>query len=323
MKTGPTAKIQDYVDEHARGATVGIGQEHTYYFVFVRKGKGEGELDIENPTYIVDFDRSGGGKLGLKLDVNLSTRSLFIKEVVGGLSATWNQTCGDPSVLIRSGDRIVRINAVEGDATAMMEEAKKTVPMQLEITRQTAMPVLPGLQLTLRQPFSHLEVGQEGTVTRVDEEGEALIKLKGIGNQWVCKQDFDKFIFEDSERYYFKRFSDFRNLYTALKKKLDEDPDNARIKNLPELPKEERFGFRRQMSSLGMSSFMKARREGLQKYIDVVMSQLHKLEDDAILSDFFGDDAVPDVDERVKEALWTKLDLLVEKHGPTNSAELD
>merc|ERR1719189_727534 len=64
--------------------------------------------------YEIKLDRSKGTRLGFKLDVQVATRSLFIKEVVGGLAFTWNTAHQDQKV--RPGDRIVRVNKADGDA---------------------------------------------------------------------------------------------------------------------------------------------------------------------------------------------------------------
>jgi len=320
MATGPVAKIVDQIEEHSRACSVGPCNEHTFYLVYVRKGKGEAQVEVENPSYEITFDRSSGNRLGLKLDIQVSTRSMYIKEVVGGLAAVHNNS--DAVQKVRPGDRIVRVNDVEGDAHALMEECKKCMPLRVELHRQTAVPITAGLRVTVKQPFAHLQVGCEGSVTKVDEEGEALMKFNGIGSQWVCKQDFDKFMFEDSERWYLKRYFDFRNLYAALKHKIESDPTSSVIKDLPELPKEERFGFRRQMSSLGLSGFMAARREGLQKYIDEVMSHLKMLEDEALVAAFFGSNPLPaELDQKSQDILNARLNTLIAKHSAAKEEE--
>jgi len=320
MTTGPTAQILDSIEEHNRACSIGICHEHTFYFVHVRKGKGEAEIDIENPMYEIKLDRSKGTRLGFKLDVQVATRSLFIKEVVGGLAFTWNSAHQDQKV--RPGDRIVRVNKTEGDAHALMDECKKCQVLELELHRGTAVPIAGGLSVTVKRPFGNFQAGQTGSVTKVDEDGDALMKIQGIGSQWVCKQDYDKFIFEDSERFYLKRYCDFRELYTGLKAKIDEGTAEA-VKNLPEIPAEERFGFRRSLSSLGMSSFMQVRREGLQKYIDLVLAQTPKLEAEPLVADFFGAQAIPEVGAATKDILKQRLDMLVAKHRSLEEAKVN
>merc|ERR1719343_706109 len=183
---GPRAQILDSIEEHSRAHNVGASHEHTYYFVHVRMGKGEGEVEVENPMYTITVDRSKGTRLGLKLDVQVATRSLFIKEVVGGLAFAWNAGHADQKV--RPGDRVVRVNKAEGDAHAMMDECKKCQKLELELHRGTAVPIAAGLSVTVKRPFGNFQVGLEGNVTKVDEEGDALMKISGVGNQWVCKQ---------------------------------------------------------------------------------------------------------------------------------------
>jgi len=306
MSAGPSANILDSIEEHK-----GISNEHTFYFVHVKRSKGEAEVEIENPQYIVKLDRSKGTRLGFKLDVQVATRSLFIKEVVGGLAFTWNT--GHPDQKVRPGDRIVRVNKSEGDAHALMDECKKCQVLELELHRGTAVPIAQGLSVNVKQPFGNFNVGQAGSVIKVDDDGDALLKIQGIGSQWVCKQDYDKFTFEDTERFYLKRYSDFRELYNGLKEKIEAGTAEL-VKTLPEIPAEERFGFRRSLSSLGMSSFMQVRREGLQTYIDAVLAQTPTLKAEPLVADFFGAETVPEVGAASKDVLRQRLELLVSKH---------
>jgi len=315
----PRALILDSIEEHHRAYSIGISHEHTFYLIHVKKGKGEGEVEIENPVYFATLDRSKGTRLGLKLDVQVATRSLFIKEVVGGLAFSWNTGHHDQKV--RPGDRIIRVNKTEGDAHAMMDECKKCQVLELELHRGTAVPITAGLSVTVKRAWGNFEPGQTGTVTKVDDEGDCLMKITGTGNQWVCKQDYDKFTFEDTERFYLKRYGDFRELYTKLKEKMDSE--GSIIKNLPDIPQEERFGFRRSLSSLGMSSFMTVRREGLQKYLDMVLSQLPTLESEQLVGEFFGAYPVPEVSTAMKDILKQRLEGLINKHRSLEQAKLD
>jgi len=314
----PEAQILDSIEEHNRAYSL-AHHEHTFYFIHVRKGKGEGEVEIENPVYFATLDRSKGTRLGLKLDVQVATRSLFIKEVVGGLAFSWNTGHHDQKV--RPGDRIIRVNKTEGDAHAMMDECKKCQVLELELHRGTAVPITPGLSVTVKRDFGNFEAGQIGNVTKVDDEGDCLMKIIGQGNQWVCKQDYDKFTFEDSERFYLKRYCDFRELYVKLKEKME--TEGSVLKTLPDIPKEERFGFRRSLSSLGMSSFMTVRRDGLQKYLELVLSQLTKLEAEPLVSEFFGAYSVPDVSTATKDILKQRLEGLINKHRSLEQLKAD
>jgi len=305
-KKGPTALIIDTIEEQSRG----MGPDHTFYFVCVTKGKEESKVEIENPEYTIMLDRSKGTRLGLKLDVQVSTRSLYIKEVVGGLAFAWNSTHLDEKV--RPGDRIIRINKVEGDAHGLMDECKKTQALEIELRRGSAVPIAPGLHAIVKKSFGNLDVEQEGDVIKVDEDGDALMKIQGLGSQWVSKQDYDKFIFEDTDRFYLKRYTDFKELYVALKAKAD--AGTGKVTNVPGIPDDERFGFRRTMSSIGMSSFMQKRREGLQAYVDNILSQVDLLESEPLLADFFGADPLPQVASATKDLLKQRLEMMVAKH---------
>jgi len=317
---GPTAKILDSIEETKGSYSMGIGQENTFYLVHVRKGKGEAEVEIENPMYIVKLDRTKGTRLGFKLDVQVATRSLFIKEVVGGLAFTWNT--GHQDQKVRPGDRIVRVNKTEGDAHALMDECKKCQMLELELHRGTAVHIAAGLSVTVKQRFGNFQAEQTGSVTKVDEEGDALMHITGTGSQWVCKQDYDKFVFEDSERFYLKRYSDFRELYAALKGKI-EDGTAEVVTDLPDLPAEERFGFRRSLSNLGMGSFLQVRRDGLQQYLDLILAQVPKLEAEPMVGEFFGAQPIPEVGAATKDILKQRLDMLVAKHRSLEEAKVN
>lgn len=307
--TGPTATIIDSIEEHNRACSIGICHEHTFYFMHVKKGKGEAKVDIENPEYTVVLDRSKGTRLGLKLDVQVSNRSLFIKEVVGGLAFTWNTTHTDQK--IRPGDRIVRVNKVENDAHALMEQCKTTQALEIELRRGSAVPIAAGLHATVATAFANMEEGAEADVVKIDEDGDALMKFDH-GNQWVSRQDYGNFTFEDTDRFYFKRYVDFKDLYAALKEKSDNG--QTVIKNLPEIPQEERFGFRRTMSNIGVGSFMQKRRDGLQAYINDTLSQVPLLENEPLLAEFFGASSLPNVPAATKDILKQRLEMMVAKY---------
>jgi len=259
-------------------------------------------------------DRSKGTRLGLKLDLQVSTKSLFIKEVLGGLAFAWNST--HPDSKIRPGDRIIRVNKAQGDAHSLFDECKKSEPLELELRRGSAVPIAVGLHSIVKTGFANLEEGQEGDVVKVDEDGDSLMKFIGGSCdgkcQWVCRQDYDKFIFEDSDRYYLKRYSDFKELHTNLKTKVD--AGSSPIKQLPSMPDDERFGFRRTMSSMGMGSFNLKRKEGLQTAVDMLLKQLPLLESEPALAQFFGQSPLPDVSATTKELLKERLAGLIAKH---------
>jgi len=286
--------------------------ENTFYFVHMHKAKHDAELEIENPVYHATLDRSKGTRLGLKLDVQVANRCLFIKEVAGGLAKIHNSRSPDAKIL--PGDRIVAVNGIEDDAHAMLEESKKQVSLEFELNRGMAIPIVTGLGVIVKQAFGNLEIGQKGNVSKVDDEGDAQMQLRGVGKQWIPKQDYDKFIFEDCDRYYLKRFSDFKELYASLKAKLADSLQSTPIKNLPNFPTEENFGFRRQLSNLGMSSFMDQRREGLQKLLADLLSQVGRLEEEPLLAEFFGAKPVPNVGTMKEDILKQKMEQLVLKH---------
>jgi len=284
--------------------------DDTYYFIHVHKAKGTAEMKIENPMYVLKLDRSQGVRLGLKLDVQVATRCLFIKEVVGGLAMEHNKK--DTDMKIRPGDRITRVNKVENDAQLMLEECTKTHSLELELHRGSAVPIVVGLNATVKTAFCDFMEGSEGSVTKVDEEGDALVKLQGKVQQWVVKEDYEKFKFEDIDRYYLKRFTDLKDFYFALKAKVDAKA--SKITKMEPFPPEETFGFRRQLAAFGMSSFVSDRLTGLQKCLTVIFAQVNKLEEEPLLAEFFGQGTLPKLGTKQEDPLKHKLDMLVQKH---------
>jgi len=297
-------------DDKKSSASILESIDDAFYFIHVQKAKGEVEMKIENPMYVVSMDRTDGVRLGLKLDVQVATRCLFIKEVLGGLAMQHNESASE--LKVKPGDRIVRVNSVENDAHLMLEECKKRQTLELELHRGSAVPIMAGLSATVKTAFGHFAEGSEGSVTKVDDDGDALVKLQGAVHQWVCKQDYDKFTFEDADRYYLKRFQDFKEFYLALKPKVD--AGSTPIKTLPEFPHDEHFGFRRHLSAFGMSSFMADRKVALQKCLNAILAQVQKLEDEPLLNEFFGGSPLPKVGEEKEDALKEKLEILVLKH---------
>lgn len=306
---GPVARICDSMEQHNRACSIGICHEHTFYFIHVRKGKNEAEVDIQDPMFTVQMDRSSGLRLGLKLDVQVSNRCMYIKEVIGGLALAWNQQ--NSSNKVKPGDRIVRVNSVSGNARALMEECKKCQALEIELFRGTAIPITPGLHVTVKTRFANLQTGLEGHVLKVDEDGDALMLINGIGSQWVNKKDYDKMTFEDTERFYLKRYCDFRDLDTALRAKLA--VGDTRVKSLADMPGEERFGFRRQVANWGLGAFMMQRMDGLQRYLEVLLAQVTRLDLEPCIADFFGASRVPQVDAATRDILQQRLDKLIAK----------
>jgi len=322
---GPFVQIIESIEECAPSCAVGgMCHEHTFYLVRVRKSREEAEVEISNPVYETRLDRSAGGRLGLKLEVHLSSQSLFIKEILGGLAFVWNSK--HPDLSMRPGDRIIRVNDIEGNAQLMNAECKKNQVLSLGVYKSTAVPVTPGLKATCLEAFDNLEPGLRGTVTRVDEEGDALIRIPGIGNQWVCRTDYDKFKFEDGDCFYFKRYCDFRELWTKLRSHIDAGTIKV-VKKLPEMPVDSNSGFRRRsfqqeedeavrarQAALDATTFMKSRTEALQKYISCIFSQLKRVDSEPAVAQFFGTEAIPEVDPVIKENLKHRLEFYVDQY---------
>lgn len=282
--------------------------EQTFYLVRIRKSRVESRVEIADPIHEIRLDRSTGGRLGLRLEVHLSTQSLFIKEILGGLAFVWNSR--NPDFAMRPGDRIVRVNGLEGDAQAMNAECKKNQVLDLGVYKSTVVPMTAGVKATCMQGFDNLRCGYRGTVRKVDEEGDALIKFPNIGNQWVCRTDYDKFNFEDGERFFLKRYSDFRDLWTLLRSQIDGGTIKVLTK-VPEMPLESSSsGFKLRLSAGAAQTLMNTHRDGLQKYLRGIMDQLERIEAEPAVAAFFGTEAVPDVDPAIKEHLEERLEFL-------------
>lgn len=65
----------------------------------------------------------------------------------------------------------------------------------------------------------------------------------------------------------------------------------ASLRAIVELPKAEKFGFRRRVSQLGLTDYNSERSQQLQGYLNSMLSQLPRLRDEPILAEWFGEDA--------------------------------
>lgn len=313
-----SARILDSVEEQTRSGATGLGADNTFYFIHLKKAKGEGAVAVENPVYSVTLDRSKGTKLGLKMEAQHDTNSLFIKEVIRGLAFTWNAQ--SPSTKIKPGDRIISINGIEGNADELMEETTARKPLVCELQRGNAVTISPGLSVSVKEAFGNFKPGMEGTVLAVDAEGEAAINIIGLGARWVCKTEFDKLMFEDTDRYYMKRYCDFVDLHSKLKARIESG--DSQLDGLPDVPADQNNkGFRRQASILAMGNITSLRKEALQRALDGILGQVPKLEDEPALAEFFGQQMVPEVGAAKKDILLTRLKQLVAKHRGLDEAK--
>lgn len=322
---GPRARIIETVDEHNAGCTT-FCTDHTFYFIRLVKGKGESLVEIKNPEYTVELDRTNGSRLGLKIEVQQSVGCLFIKEVVGGLAYTWNS--GRTVDKIRPGDRIVQVNEVMGvprQAQALNEECRQNKKLVLTLRRGSARKIKPGLFVSVKTPFAQLQVNQEGTVEKVDDDGDALIKFKNHGQQWVAKENYEMLTFEDSECFYLRRFEDFKEWFKGMQKKHDGRglPENFSVGKWPELPRDAHFGFKRTMSTLGVSGWTKRRTDGLQEILDWSLKRVDTLDSEPLIAQFFGNEPVPECGGvAFRDLLKQKLENLVEKHRHAISTKM-
>lgn len=306
MSTMTTVQILDSIEEGNAAYTVNANN-HTFYFVHVQKDKAHSALEIENPRYTVKLDRNKGAKLGFRSNVEAEEKTLFVKEVISGLAFSWNKQHKDQK--IRAGDRIVRINNVAGDAHKLFEESKTKQMLEIEIHRGTALAISEGITVTLKQSFGAFRSAGQGIVVKVDDDGDALMKI-GKYKQWVAKKDYDKFLFEDADRFYLKRYVDFEELNSLLKKNL-QNGEGGPIKMLEDLPEQEKIQFRQQ--GFAGKSAAETGREVLQKYTDKLMEQAPQFDQVPELANFFGDKSIPDLGTKKEFMLKQRLDVLITK----------
>lgn len=299
------AKILGSIEEQ-------IGGENTFYFVHVHKAKGNSEMKVEDPVHVIQLDRRKGARLGLKLVQHPSKKSLLIKEVLSGLASQFNTSAANKDK-IRPGDKIVRVNDVEVNCNAMLEECKNKNILELEIHRGSVVALTAGLAVTVKIPYGTFTLGEEGVVMKVDDEGDALLRMPDeAATQWITKVDYDKFMFEGQDTYYLKRFCDLRDMHSNLKQKfINQEPTT--ITEIPEFPPEETLGFRRQLAAFGMGNFMTERREGLQKVLDELFAQIDKVEDEPAIAQLFANQ-VPEVEPTKQFTLQQRLEELVMNH---------
>jgi len=98
------------------------------------------------------------------------------------------------------------------------------------------------------------------------------------------------------QSYHVKYMKDFEVLHKLLKAASETEGTKAAITEFSDLPYSgSRFGFRRNLSALGVGSFLDKQHDGLQEYLSTIFSQIPNLSADSNLQDFFPDD-VPEKD---------------------------
>lgn len=120
------------------------------------------------------------------------------------------------------------------------------------------------------------------------------------------------------EQYLKKRYSDFQRLDNALRKVIAETPwgEAAPLAFLPALPDSGVLGLRHK---LGVGEFMTRRQEGLQKYLDYVLSQVKTKDDQPALKAFLSSDHV-DM-KRVQDAKYQVPDAPLQEEGTARAGK--
>lgn len=94
--------------------------------------------------------------------------------------------------------------------------------------------------------------------------------------------------------FHIKSMKDFEELNKKLKAASESETKECAIAVLPELPiSGSRFGIRRNLSALGVGSFLDRQHEGLQQYIQTILLQVPNLSADENLQAFFPDEVPP------------------------------
>merc|ERR1719456_1952707 len=70
--------------------------------------------------------------LGLDVDTASST-VLVIEGITGGLVGTWNEQ--HPDAQVRSGDHIIEVNGVRGDAAILLDKLKNELTLRVVLER--------------------------------------------------------------------------------------------------------------------------------------------------------------------------------------------
>lgn len=83
--------------------------------------------------YEVILDRSTGDKLGIDVD-HQDGVALLIEAINGGVVGTWNKA--NPSKEVQTGDRIVEVNGVRGEAMKLVDECKQQKQLRVKIKRK-------------------------------------------------------------------------------------------------------------------------------------------------------------------------------------------
>merc|ERR1711879_631983 len=102
-----------------------------------RQGGGAGLSLVPISTTSVPFrvilDASNGGKLGMDLQYIAGSSMIPITGVTAGLSAEWNHA--HPETKLVSGDQIIAVNSIGGDATLMMLQLKSKRALEILVVR--------------------------------------------------------------------------------------------------------------------------------------------------------------------------------------------
>jgi hypothetical protein len=89
------------------------------------------EADGHSQEYVVTLDTTGGVRWGL--DVDTPNQSSYITAIHGGAAEIWN--ISNPAKKISVGDRIVKVNHVQGDFLSMMAEVRKPSHLMMTLLR--------------------------------------------------------------------------------------------------------------------------------------------------------------------------------------------
>lgn len=122
---------------------------------FAKTAQNDIRVGDESQEYVVNVDRSAGGKLGIRIDDADGEKLVVMMITAPGLIADWNGLSSATEVWV--GDCIIDVNGIRGKADAMYEECMKLQVLCLTL-RRAQVPCMQKALPTLACPTDSAEV---------------------------------------------------------------------------------------------------------------------------------------------------------------------
>merc|ERR1719440_510396 len=87
----------------------------------------------QGQEYTIMLEKTGTAKLGLDVDTMAEEGVLPIRAITGGLVETWNTE--HPATQVFTGDKIIEVNGVRGDAASMVEKCAREQTLRMVVVR--------------------------------------------------------------------------------------------------------------------------------------------------------------------------------------------